>query len=126
MWENCKKLQNKALRMCLDVRDPREISVDALHDQCKICKLMVRRELALLGLMFDLRKDTDLTVVSDVNTRQADKIVFGNEIVHYNAYRQSPYYIGTLLWNRLTELQKSRTKLVFKNEVKKLYLTGIL
>ena len=88
--------------MCLDVRDPREISVDALHEQCKICKLMVRRELSLLGLMFDLRKDTDLTIVSDVNTRQADKIVFGTEIVHYNAYQQSPYYIIImLLWNGL-------------------------
>ena len=62
--------------MSLDVRDPREISVHALHDQCKICKVMVRPELLLLGLMFDLSKDTDLTGVSDVNTRQADKIVF--------------------------------------------------
>ena len=88
---------------------------------------MTRRELLLLGLMFDLSKDAELIVVSDVNTRQADKLVFGTMIVHYNVYRQSPYYVGILLWNRLTAaIQKSNTKLIFKTETRNLYGKGLL
>ena len=38
----------------------------------------------------------------NANTRQGDKSIFSTEIVHYDVYRRSPYYVGAALWNKLT------------------------
>ena len=125
--DKLQKLQNKALRMCMDIYDPREMSVLALHNICDIGLLNTRRELLLLGLMYDLSKNPELISLPGVNTRQAEKIVFKTDIVHLELYRRSPYYIGTLLWNRLSaELQRQGTKIAYKKEIRRLYLLGLL
>ena len=125
--DKLQKLQNKALRMCLDIYDPREVSVLALHNQCNISRLNVRRELLLLGLMFDLSKDPNLISLPGANTRQAEKITFNTDIVHLEIYRRSPFYVGTLLWNRLSaELHRQDRNVAYKNEIRRLYQTGLL
>ena len=89
--------------------------------------LLVRRELLLLGVMFDMRGDQNLLIVSEVDTRQDDKVVFKTDIVHYDIYKRSPFYIGTQLWNRLSsELHNLTNKKAYKNDVKRLYLTCVL
>ena len=113
--------------MCLDINDPREMSVLSLHNQCDINLLSVRRELLLLGLMYDLSKNPDLITPPGANTRQAEKVVFKTDIVHLEIYRKSPYYMGTLLWNRLSsELQKQGNKTAYKNDVHRQYQSGLL
>ena len=87
----------------------------------------MRRELLLLGLMYDLSNDPDLISLPGVNTRQAEKVMFNTDIVHLEIYRKSPFYVGTLLWNRLSaELQRQDNKAAYKNEIRRLYQTGLL
>ena len=87
----------------------------------------MRRELLLLGLMYDLSKNPDLITLPGANTRQAEKVVFKTDIVHLEIYRKSPYYMGTLLWNRLSsELQKQGNKTAYKNDVRRQYQSGLL
>ena len=95
--DKLQKLQNKALRMCYDIHNPRLISVSTLHDRCDMRPLLERRERLLLCVMFDLRTDKDLLSVSIVNTRLADKIVFKTDMVQYDIYKRSPHYVGSQL-----------------------------
>ena len=99
--DKLQKLQNNALRICFDIKDPKLLTVDALHERANIGSLLERREQLLMGVMFDLRKDTNLLSIAAVNTRQAEKTVFKTEIVHYDIYKRSPFYVGTQLWNTL-------------------------
>ena len=58
------------------------------------------------------------------NTRQADKITFVTDRVNYDIYQKSPYYVGTVLWNKLPiAVQKkiSYSRNEFKKEVKNSY-----
>ena len=55
--DKLQKLQNNALRICFDIKDPKLLSVDALHERANIGSLLERREQLLMGVMFDLRID---------------------------------------------------------------------
>ena len=88
--DKLQKLQNNALRICFDIKGPKLLSVDApdaLHERANIGSLLERREQLLMGVMLDLRKDTNLLSIAAVNTRQAEKTVFKTEIVHYDIYK---------------------------------------
>ena len=92
------------------------------HDRAKVLALVERREIALLNLLFDMR--TDFRYINPVvaNTRQADRITFKTNLVQYDFYKRSPYFIGSSLWNGLpVDLQKSYSKKVFKTGIKALY-----
>ena len=56
-------MQNRCLRVCLGIRDPRDISTDALHVLCSIVRLNERRRTHLLSLIFRLSKNADNVVV---------------------------------------------------------------
>ena len=84
--------------------------------------LETRREIQLLGLLYDLRGDPWYVKAPTANTRLADKIVFSVERVNYEIYRRSPFYVGQKLWSNLDrEIQKSGSKSQFKLRVKSLY-----
>ena len=120
--DKLQKLQNKALRLCYDINDPRLISVLDLHKQANLLTLLQRREKQLLGIMFDVSKKQEFVRPSLVRTRQADKIMLLNEVAHCSIYARSPYIIGLNLWSNLdANTQKLETKNAYKSQIKDLY-----
>ena len=61
------KLQNRALRMCYNIQNPRDIRVLRLHDMAKIDMLYKRRMLQLLSISYD-----------DIPKLQQDRVVLHN------------------------------------------------
>ena len=117
--DKLQKLQNRALRLCFDIIDPMSVSVCQLHTQAQIGMLEPRRDVQLLGLLYDMRSDTRYLRDTIINTRLADRIVFSVDRVNYEIYRRSPYYVGHKLWNNLDmDVQMSRTKSLFKSRIK--------
>ena len=120
--DKLQKLQNRALRLCFNVNNPRDCSVVDLHRRANLDTLDIRRELQLLGLMYDISNNPSYIVTPRANTRQAEKITFKTDIVSYDIYRRSPYYVGCNLWNTLpVTTQKERSRTAFKSEIRKLY-----
>ena len=120
--EKLQKLQNRALRLCFNVPSPRDVSVNDLHNHANLALLGTRREIQLLGLMYDISKNPSYVLNSRANTRQARKIVFATEIVKYDIYRKSPYYVGCNLWNTLpAEIQMQQSRGNFKIELRRFY-----
>ena len=120
---NLQKLQNRALRLCFDIHNPRDISIVNLHRDSKLLTLRDRREKHLLNTMYDTCCDERYLNVPAVNTRQANKVTFKTEVVHIDVYKNSPYYIGSALWNALhAELQKTESKTSFKAMIHDKYL----
>ena len=116
------RLQNRALRMCFDVYNPVEISVNDLHADAKVDLLKKRRDLNLLCIMYEMKQQRLYERIGDRVTRQGDKYVFQTDIVNLGVYARSPYYIGSQLWNELpSNIQNARTKAQFKHEVKTLW-----
>ena len=120
--EKLQKLQNKALRICHSVKNPRDVSTSNLHQRSHLGTLLDRRELQLLGLMYDISNDENYIRVSHVHTRQAEKIVFSTDIVQYDIYKRSPYYVGGNIWNNLSlEIQNLPSRKEFKAGIKQRY-----
>ena len=86
--EKLQKLQNKALHLCLEIQNPRDISIADLHLQLCLSPLQERCEMQLLGLMYDISDNRRYVQNPRVHTRQADKITFHTEIVQYDMYRR--------------------------------------
>ena len=56
------------------------------------------------------------------NTRRATRVNFKVPSKISRVYENSPYYIGTKIWETLPDaVQKSDNVFVFKNEISKLY-----
>ena len=81
--DKLQKLQNRALRLCFDIIDPMSVSVCQLHTQAQIGMLEPRRDVQLLGLLYDMRSDTRYLRDTIINTRLADRIVFSVDRVNY-------------------------------------------
>ena len=118
--EKLQKLQNKALRLCYGIADPRTISVSALHTQSNLCNLSQRREHQLLCIMYDVtRKHPELIKPNQVNTRQADKIILSTKVATCSVYARSPYVTGSNLWNNLdATVQKLELKSAYKTRLR--------
>ena len=86
-------------------------------------KLAERRDLHLLNIMYDSQKYANYIRKAAVCTRQADKVYFHTEQVHYDLYKRLPYYIGAGLWSKLPlETQSLGSKILFKAKTK-LFMT---
>ena len=84
--------------------------------------LLELRELLLLGLMYDMSSTESYINIPLVCTRQAEKVAFKTQIVQYDIYRRSPYYVGSNLWNGFTvEIQNSQSHKEFKSSVKRFF-----
>ena len=116
------KLQNRALRLCFDIHKPQDISIRNLHKDSKLLTLRARREKHLLNTMHDVSRDDRYLTVPTVNTRQANRAIFKTDIVHIGVYKNSPYYVGSVLWNALpADLQNLDSKSNFKTLVDNRY-----
>ena len=118
--DKLQKLQNRCLRMCLDIANPRDMSVSMLHGSARVSMLDIRRDIQLLNIMFALKNNGQFKKDCIRNTRSMEKYVFHNDISHTSLYDKSPYNIGVLLWNRVPQdIQNLCDKYNFKNSVKK-------
>ena len=105
-------LQNDLLHICNRSRIADRISIAKLHAKCKIVSLEQRRRKQLLRLMFLLSKDKKFIKVPGRLTRAANKIVFKVPTKILPVYERSPYYIGTLLWNELSQATQESNYIV--------------
>ena len=120
--DKLQKLQNRALQLCHDVVHPRDIRISDLHQQSYLKMFLERRELQLLGLMYDISIYESYLSLPLVCTRPAEKTTFKTDIVQYDIYRHSPYNTGCNLWNNLTaEIQNSVSRKDFKTSVQQFY-----
>ena len=79
--DKLQKLQNRLLRLCFNIHNPRDLSVTELHIRANIDTLNIRRELQLLGLMYDVSSNLSYILAPRANTRQADGTAFATDIV---------------------------------------------
>ena len=118
--DKLQKLQNGCLRMCFDIKDPRDMSVSLLHSAARINKLDLRRDIQLLNIMFILKSNDQYKRDGVRNTRSTDKYIFQTDIGHMSIYDRSPYIKGVSLWNHLPEnIQQITEKHKFKNKIKR-------
>ena len=88
--EKLQKLQNRCLRLCLDINRPIDMSVERLHDIARVDTLDVRRDIHLLNIMFLLKRNKSFCKESKRITRAADRYIFETRIVHMEVYAKSP------------------------------------
>ena len=95
-------LQNNALRICFNVRLRDRISIDRMHVRSNLLSLEQRRRKQLLNLMFIYKqRHFDIRRVHARNTRAANVYSFVRERYNNVKYKNSPYYKGSLLWDKL-------------------------
>ena len=115
-------MQNDVLRFAKNVRIKDMVSRIELHKEAKILSLSQRREKQLLTLMYKLSRKGNLRKVTDRPTRQQEKYVFKTDTKIGKKYEKSPYYQGTLLWDKLPkETQFAENIFEFKKRIIPLY-----
>ena len=120
--DKLQKLQNRALRMCYNIQNPRDISIKRLHDMANVDMLCKRRMLQLLGILYENIPKYKTHRPTTHHTRLADK--HNVEICRTNTdiYSKSPYYIGGTFWNGLPKyVQEQKTKEHFKRAIIELF-----
>ena len=116
------KLQNHALRICYNVRLRDRVSIVQMHTRAGLLSLEQRRQKQLLSLMFIHKQRHDVARVHGRNTRAAQIFEFIRERYNCNKYKNSPYYKGALLWDKLPVVVKNSTHLLeFKKHLKTVY-----
>ena len=111
-------LQNRALRICLNV--PLHTPVEILHQSVQIPMLKIRREVHLRNFMYKMKFNIKFLNMRDIRTRLHDAPVF--EIMKPNCekFKQNVFYIGAISWNILSIQNRNiETYEEFKNQQKK-------
>ena len=117
-------MQNDVLRFCENKKLEDRISLDKLHEKAHLISLEQRRAKQTLILMYKLSKNEINRKVPARITRAGNKFIFRVDTKIGTKYANSPFYKGTLLWDKLSEnVQKSESVFVFKQEINKLYNT---
>ena len=94
-------LQNRALRMCFNIQNPRDISIQRLHEMAKVDMLYKRRMLQLLSIIYDIRSKSLYQHHHARNVRWADTYAFEIKRANIELYIKSPFYVGCTFWNDL-------------------------
>ena len=77
--------------------------------------LEFRRSNELLNLMFNLVQDNKYKKEGARVTRAMNSYVFDTQIVHLGVYANSPFYLGTQLWDNLPhDIKNIQDKQTFK------------
>ena len=99
------------------------VSIDKLHKKSKLLALEQRREKQLLLLMYTYSKEDNVQAINERNTRSANEFIFRTESKIGTKYENSPFYVGTKLWNILSrDVQFADNKWIFKACISKMYL----
>ena len=115
-------LQNKGLRDCIGIRNPRDITREELHRTCKVDTLSRRRDISLLMLMFKLSKDPENLVENTRQRTRGDlKVKIKCPRTKLQLIKKSPLYRGLILWDSLDhDVQKLQTNVSFKRAINKI------
>ena len=113
------KLQNDAIRCCLKIKQPRDVHVVDIHEHLDVHMLEHRRIVQLLtcvkkGVTSDFLPHIDIE--NAVLRNQGLKINL--PIPRNDLIKKSPYYWGSIIWNRLPlEVKTIDDLLLFKKTV---------
>ena len=114
--EKLQKLQNRALRMCYNIQNPRDISIAQLHEMANVEMLQKRRMMQLLCIIYDIvYKSQKMTVR---NTRLANKHNIDINRANTQLYSKSPYVIGGQIWNNLPRVKRQTQTGAFQHYMK--------
>ena len=94
-------LQNDCLRACYGIRDPRDINVDALHQNSGLERLVTRRNIQILTRMYAHSQNDDNVVQPARVLRANSKVKLKINRPKKDIYSNSPLYRGIRLWDRL-------------------------
>ena len=120
--KDLQRLQNNALRLCLRYNLVDRISERLLHYEGKLQSLDQRRKSQLLKMMYQQSKNVNNIKVKIRPTRAAEKIVFNVPTKCTTKYLNSPYYVGTQLWNNLNEMtQRKENIFEFEKSIAPMY-----
>ena len=99
------------------------ISIVQMHRRAKLLSLEQRRQKQLLNLMFIYKlRHVNIRRVHGRNTRAANVNSFTRERYHNNKYKNSPFYKGALLWDKLPVSAKQCVTLIeFKKGLSRVY-----
>ena len=93
------KLQNRALRICLDVHH--YLPTIVLHQQAKTLNLKLRRDCNLKKYMYKQQNNDNLVVKPKIKTRLHVGKVFKTYKPNLEKCKMNPLYRGALAWNAL-------------------------
>ena len=115
-------MQNDILRICNNSRIADKISIGKLHKKARLLSLSQRWEKQLLSLMYHCSKHENVRKIGERVIRYNQKFVFKTETRIGSKYENSPFYKGTVLWNKLAkDTQFLGNIFMFKIEIGKLY-----
>ena len=92
--DKLQKLHNKALRLCYNIQNPRDIRITRLHEMANIDMLYKRRLLQLLSILYDQSPGYTQNRTIPHNTRLVQKRNFDIMRANIELYSKSPYCIG--------------------------------
>ena len=117
--DKLQRLQNRSLRLCYNINNPVDISTTLLHENARLDKLSIRRNMALMCIMFDLRQNNMYKKKGIRMTRANDGYIFDVSIPRIGIYAKSPYYSGANMWNKLpVNMQNMSKKDSFKCQLR--------
>ena len=117
--DKLQRMQNRSLRECLSIYNPRDVSTKELHTRVNLNTLSERRMAHLLNTMFDSTTRSEWLKDSKRPTRNSEKKTFNTDIVHLSIYQTSPYFIGAQAWNSMpVPLHEITNKEHFKQRTK--------
>ena len=119
-------LQNNAMRMCCNIRNPREASVRQLHKDLNLLTVQNRRYVTLLCCIYRHVKSGYIQTVerTEVHTRANMTNIIKLPIARSKQFQNSPFYFGVKMWNALPISLRSAVDLKgFKKELKSLYFS---
>ena len=116
--DKLQKLKNRALRMCYNIQNPRDITIVRLHEMAGIDMLDQRRMLQLLAIFYDNILEFSQNVDRLHITRQAVKNNVELMRANIDLYSKSPFCVGGKFWNNLPKhIQDLKTKEQFKRAI---------
>ena len=118
-------LQNDAMRMCCNIRNPQESSVRQLHEDLNVT-VQHRRYVTLLCCIYRHVKSGYIQTVerTEAHTRANMTNIIKLPIARSKQFQNSPFYFGAKMGNALPISLRSAVDLKgFKKELKSLYFS---
>ena len=113
------KLQNKVLRCCLDIVDPLDMNIIAMHNLVNVDLVQERRTYNLLTMIHRrVKADKFKMLDHQANTRYNDGYKIELIRLRNEQVRRSSYYIGSSLWNTLNQETRQLEATKFKTKIR--------
>ena len=112
-------LQNIAIRICLNVKDPMLVSVKKLHEKVKVLPIDLRRKYLQGILCYRLINLKALSMVNNRTTRAGYGPLIETYLTHTKRIQVSPPNNAYDMWNSLRpEVRNSDSCKIFKSKLK--------